>query len=105
MEVKKIIPPVLILVLFLGSWHVGALIYNMAFLLSISYAVLQTFIQDFNIIMIGLAQTFKSFYRLHYCYCNRYCSCYNNEFEQNTRTQFVSICDTTTDSTVVAVHH
>ena len=34
MEVKKIIPPVLILVLFLGSWHVGALIYNMAFLLS-----------------------------------------------------------------------
>ena len=30
MEVKKIIPPVLILVLFLGGWHVGALIYNMA---------------------------------------------------------------------------
>ena len=60
MEVKKIIPPVLILVLFLGSWHVGALIYNMAFLLPTPYAVLQTFIQDFNIIMIGLAQTFQA---------------------------------------------
>jgi len=60
MEVKKIIPPVLILVLFLGSWHVGAVIYNMAFLLPTPYAVLQTFIQDFNIIMIGLAQTFQA---------------------------------------------
>ena len=60
MEVKKIVPPVLILVLFLGSWHVGALIYNMAFLLPTPYAVLQTFIQDFNIIMIGLAQTFQA---------------------------------------------
>ena len=60
MEVKKIIPPVLILVLFLGSWHIGALIYNMAFLLPTPYAVLQTFIQDFNIIMIGLAQTFQA---------------------------------------------
>lgn len=60
MEVKKIIPPVLILVLFLGSWHIGALIYNMAFLLPTPYAVLQTFIQDFSIIMIGLAQTFQA---------------------------------------------
>ena len=33
MEVKKIIPPVLILVLFLGGWHLGALAYDMAFLL------------------------------------------------------------------------
>ena len=60
MEVKKIIPPVLILVLFLGSWHIGALIYNMAFLLPTPYAVLQTFINDFTIIMIGLKQTFQA---------------------------------------------
>jgi|TARA_B100002019_G_scaffold160827_1_gene138706 NitT/TauT family transport system permease protein len=60
MEVKKIVPPVLILVLFLGSWHVGALIYNMAFLLPTPYAVLQTFINDFTIIMIGLKQTFQA---------------------------------------------
>tara|TARA_B100000085_G_C18423983_1_gene463917 strand:- start:44 stop:808 length:765 start_codon:yes stop_codon:yes gene_type:complete len=60
MEVKKIVPPVLILVLFLGSWHIGALIYNMAFLLPTPYAVLQTFINDFTIIMIGLKQTFQA---------------------------------------------
>ena len=63
MEVKKIIPPVLILVLFLGSWHIGALIYNMAFLLPTPYAVAQIFVNDFNIIMIGLKQTFTR----HFC--------------------------------------
>jgi len=60
MEVKKIIPPILILALFLGGWHIGALIYDMAFLLPTPYAVLQIFIQDFNIIMIGLKQTFQA---------------------------------------------
>ena len=60
MEVKKIAPPVLILALFLGAWHVGALIYDMAFLLPTPYAVAQIFVQDFNIIMIGLAQTFQA---------------------------------------------
>ena len=60
MEVKKIIPPILILALFLGGWHVGALIYDMAFLLPTPYAVLQIFIQDFNISMIGLKQTFQA---------------------------------------------
>ena len=60
MEVKKIIPPILILALFLGGWHLGALIYDMAFLLPTPYAVLQIFIQDFNIIMIGLKQTFQA---------------------------------------------
>ena len=39
MEVKKIIP-IPILALFLGGWHVGALIYDMAFIPSL-HAVLQ----------------------------------------------------------------
>ena len=60
MEVKKIIPPILILALFLGAWHVGALIYDMAFLLPTPYAVAQIFVSDFNIIMIGLKQTFTA---------------------------------------------
>ena len=60
MEIKKIIPPVLILALFLGSWHVGALIYDMAFLLPTPFAVAKQFIADFDIIMIGLAQTFTA---------------------------------------------
>ena len=60
MEIKKIIPPVLILALFLGSWHVGALIYDMAFLLPTPFVVAKQFIADFDIIMIGLAQTFTA---------------------------------------------
>ena len=60
MEVKKIIPPILILVLFLGSWHVGALMYDMAFLLPTPLAVAQQFIADFDIIMTGLSLTFRA---------------------------------------------
>ena len=60
MEVKKIIPPILILALFLGGWHIGAVLYNMAFLLPTPYAVAQIFVSDFNIIMIGLKQTFTA---------------------------------------------
>jgi NitT/TauT family transport system permease protein len=60
MEIKKILPPVLILVLFLGSWHIGALMYDMAFLLPTPWTVAQQFVADFDIIMIGLAQTFTA---------------------------------------------
>ena len=60
MEMKRVLPPILILVLFLASWHIGALIYDMAFLLPTPWLVAQTFISDFNIIMIGLAQTFQA---------------------------------------------
>lgn len=60
MEVKKIIPPILILVLFLGSWHLGALMYDMAFLLPTPLAVAQQFIADFDIIMTGLSLTFRA---------------------------------------------
>ena len=60
MEVKKIIPPILILVLFLGSWHIGALMYDMAFLLPTPLAVAQQFIADFDIIMTGLSLTFRA---------------------------------------------
>tara|TARA_B100000902_G_scaffold261980_1_gene248231 strand:- start:908 stop:1672 length:765 start_codon:yes stop_codon:yes gene_type:complete len=60
MEVKKIIPPLLILVLFLASWHIGALIYNLPFLLPTPFAVAQTFISDFDIIMTGLGLTFRA---------------------------------------------
>jgi len=60
MEIKRIIPPVLILLLFLGSWHLGALWYDMSFLLPTPLTVAKTFISDFPIIMIGLAQTFTA---------------------------------------------
>ena len=60
MNLKKIIPPVLILLAFLGSWHIGALIYNMAFILPTPYVVAQTFISDFDIIMTGLGLTFQA---------------------------------------------
>jgi len=60
MEVKKIVPPILILVLFLGSWHLGALMYDMAFLLPTPLAVAQQFIADFDIIMTGLSLTFRA---------------------------------------------
>lgn len=60
MEVKKIIPPMLILVLFLGGWHLGALAYDMAFLLPTPWAVAQTFVSDFDIIMTGLGLTSRA---------------------------------------------
>ena len=60
MEMKRIVPPALILLLFLSCWHIGALIYDMSFLLPTPWLVAQTFISDFNIIMIGLAQTFQA---------------------------------------------
>ncbi len=60
MEIKKIIPPILIFLLFLGAWHISALIYDMEFLLPTPYAVAQVFLNDFNIIIIGLHQTFKA---------------------------------------------
>jgi NitT/TauT family transport system permease protein len=60
MEVKKIIPPVLILVLFLGGWHLGAMMYDMAFLLPTPSAVAQQWLADFDIIMTGLRITFTA---------------------------------------------
>ena len=60
MEIKNIIPPILIFLLFLGAWHISALIYDMEFLLPTPYAVAQVFLNDFNIIIIGLHQTFKA---------------------------------------------
>lgn len=60
MEIKKILPPAIILFLFLGSWHVGALWYNMAFILPTPYVVAKTFVADFDIIMIGLGLTFEA---------------------------------------------
>jgi len=60
MEVKKILPPILILVLFFASWHIGARIYDMAFLLPGPWLVAKTFVSDFNIIMTGLGLTFQA---------------------------------------------
>jgi len=60
MEIKKILPPAIILLLFLGSWHIGALIYNMAFILPTPVVVAQTFVADFDIIMTGLGLTFEA---------------------------------------------
>jgi NitT/TauT family transport system permease protein len=60
MEIKRTLPPVLILVAFILSWHIGATIYNMPFLLPTPGAVASTFVSDFGIIMTGLAQTFEA---------------------------------------------
>ena len=60
MEVKKILPPALILALFLASWGIGAKVYDMAFLLPGPWLVAQTFKSEFEIIMQGLRITFSA---------------------------------------------
>jgi NitT/TauT family transport system permease protein len=60
MEVKKILPPTLILALFLAGWSIGARVYDMPFLLPGPWLVAKTFKTEFEIIMQGLGITFNA---------------------------------------------
>ena len=59
MEIKKILPPILVLILFLGIWSLGAKIYDMAFLLPGPVTVAGAFIKDFQLVIGGLWITFQ----------------------------------------------
>ena len=59
MEMKKILPPILVLVIFLLVWFVGASLYNMSFLLPNPFEVAQAFVTDFELIVGGLWITFQ----------------------------------------------
>ena len=59
MEIKNILPPILVLVLFLAVWSVGAKIYDLVFLLPGPMTVAKAFINDFTIILQGAIITFK----------------------------------------------
>ena len=59
MEIKNILPPILVLVLFLAVWSVGAKIYDLVFLLPGPMTVAKAFINDFTIIFQGAIITFR----------------------------------------------
>ena len=58
MEIKKVLPPILVLVLFLAIWSFGAKLYDMVFLLP-GVIVAKTFISDFDIILQGAIITLR----------------------------------------------
>ena len=55
---KNIIPPILVLIIFLFVWALAAHLYNMSFLLPNPLEVLQAFITDFDMVIGGLWITF-----------------------------------------------
>ena len=59
MKLKKIFPPILVLVIFLAVWSIAAISYNMPFLLPNPLEVLQAFAFDFDLIIGGLWITFQ----------------------------------------------
>ena len=59
MKIKKILPPILVLVIFLIVWSIAASLYGMPFLLPNPLEVLQAFISDFELIIGGLWITFQ----------------------------------------------
>ena len=59
MEIKKVLPPILVLVLFLAIWSFGAKLYDMVFLLPGPMIVAKTFISDFDIILQGAIITLR----------------------------------------------
>ena len=59
MEIKKILPPILVLIIFLAIWSLGAKIYDMAFLLPGPLTVAEAFIKDFQLVIGGLWITFQ----------------------------------------------
>ena len=56
---KNIIPPILVLVIFLIVWSIGAHLYNMAFLLPNPLQVAQAFATDIDMVIGGLWITFQ----------------------------------------------
>ena len=59
MEIKRIVPPILVLILFLFLWSVAAQVYNLPFLLPGPMAVAGAFINDIDIILIGASLTIQ----------------------------------------------
>ena len=56
---KNTIPPLLVLVLFLAVWSVGAKIYNMAFLLPGPMLVAEAFMEDIDMVIEGARITLQ----------------------------------------------
>ena len=56
---KNIIPPILVLIIFLLVWTLGASLYNMPFLLPNPLEVAQAFVTDFDMVIGGLWITFQ----------------------------------------------
>ena len=56
---KNIIPPIIVLILFLFVWTLGASLYNMPFLLPNPLEVAQAFVTDFDMVIGGLWITFQ----------------------------------------------
>ena len=59
MKLKKIFPPILVLVIFLAVWSIASISYGMPFLLPNPLEVLQAFVFDFDLIIGGLWITFQ----------------------------------------------
>ena len=59
MEIKNILPPILVLIIFLLVWTIGANLYNMAFLLPNPLQVAQAFAVDIDMVGGGLWITFQ----------------------------------------------
>ena len=56
---KNIIPPILVLIIFLLVWSFGAHLYNMPFLLPNPLEVFEAFVTDFDMVVGGLWITFQ----------------------------------------------
>ena len=54
MEINKVLPPILVLIVFLFTWSLGASLYNMPFLLPNPLEVGRAFVTDFDMIVGGL---------------------------------------------------
>jgi len=57
--VKNTIPPILVLILFLSIWTIGAKLYDMAFLLPGPMLVAQAFVTDIDMVIEGATITFR----------------------------------------------
>lgn len=56
---KNTIPPILVLILFLSVWAIGAKLYDMAFLLPGPMLVAQAFVTDIDMVIEGATITFR----------------------------------------------
>lgn len=56
---KNTIPPILVLILFLSVWTIGAKLYDMAFLLPGPMLVAQAFVTDIDMVIEGATITFR----------------------------------------------
>ena len=56
---KNILPPILVLILFLAVWSVGAKIYDLVFLLPGPMLVAQAFVTDLTMVIEGATITLR----------------------------------------------